>query len=424
MGDKKTQNIECIRFASSSLYSALKSYNLKKVDIDLASLQKNSKKLADSVKAFIEGAELTHYDYDAHKAPVKDKFEVDYSFTGPAKLASKSVSTAISEGQIMSECICIAREIADTPGNLMTPDILAKRAQSEAKGSKLKVTVWDKARIKKEKMGGLLGVSLGSAGAVDPRFIIMEYKGAAASKKPVCFVGKGLTFDSGGISLKPSGGMDEMKYDMCGGANVIATMLAISRLKLKVNAVAYVPSTENMPGPLANKPGDILTARNGKKVEVLNTDAEGRLILMDALSYACEKKPAVIFDAATLTGAVIMALGNSFTGVFTRDDSLFNKIKKAADKNCERVWQLPLMKHHMSDMKGTHAELSNMSSFRGAGSSTAAAFLSNFVDEDIPWAHFDIAGTAWKVGNRLNYCPKKGASGAMIRTFVELSKTF
>ena len=167
---------------------------------------------------------------------------------------------------------------------------------------------------------------------------------------------------------------------------------------------------------MANKPGDILTARNGKQVEVLNTDAEGRLILMDALSYACEKKPAVIFDAATLTGAVIMALGNSFTGVFTREDKLYTKVKKAADKTCERVWQLPLMKHHMNDMKGTHAELSNMSSFRGAGSSTAAAFLSNFVDEDIPWAHFAIAGTAWKVGNRLNYCPNKGASGSMIRT--------
>ena len=170
-------------------------------------------------------------------------------------------------------------------------------------------------------MGGLLGVSLG--GGPDPRFIIMEYKGAAASKKPVCFVGKGLTFDSGGISIKPSSGMHEMKYDMCGGANVIGTMLAIARLKLKVNAVAYVPATENMPGPMANKPGDILTARNGKQVEVLNTDAEGRLILMDALSYACEKKPAIIFDAATLTGAVIMALGNSFTGVFTRDDKTF-----------------------------------------------------------------------------------------------------
>jgi len=422
LGDKKKQNIECIRFAASSLYSALKSYNLSKVDVSLTSLQKHSNNLGDSVKAFIEGAELTHYNFDDYKPKDKDKFEAEFNLVGPAKLTTKGVKDSLNEGIIMSECIMIARKLGDTPGNYMTPEILAKTTVNEAKGSKLKVTVWDKARIKKEKMGGLLGVSLG--GGPDPRFIIMEYKGAAASKKPVCFVGKGLTFDSGGISIKPSAGMHEMKYDMCGGANVIGTMLAIARLKLKVNVVAYVPSTENMPGPMANKPGDILTARNGKQVEVLNTDAEGRLILMDALSYACEQKPAVIFDAATLTGAVIMALGNSFTGVFTREDKLFKKIKKAADSTCERVWQLPLMKHHMNDMKGTHAELSNMSSFRGAGSSTAAAFLSNFVDEDIPWAHFDIAGTAWKVGNRLNYCPSKGASGAMIRTFVELSKMF
>ncbi len=422
LGEKKTQNIECIRFASSSLYTELKKYNLSKVDVDLASLQKSSKNLSDSIKAFVEGAVLTDYNFDDYKPKSKDKFSLDYNFVGPAKLKNKSLASALNDAEIMSDCICFARNVADTPGNLMTPEILAKRTQDASKGSKLKVTIWDKARIKKEKMGGLIGVSLGSA--AEPKFIIMEYKGAAASKKPVCYVGKGLTFDAGGISLKPPAGMDEMKYDMCGGANVIGTMLAIARLKLKVNAVAYVPATENMPGPMANKPGDILTARNGKQVEVLNTDAEGRLILMDALSYACEKKPAVIFDAATLTGAIIMALGNSYTGVFTRHQSLYTKIQKAADKTCERVWQMPLMKHHTGDMKGTHAELSNMSSTRGAGSSTAAAFLSYFVDEDIPWAHFDIAGTAWKAGNRLNYCPKKGASGAMIRTFVELSKMF
>ncbi len=422
LGEKKKQNHECVRMASSSLFSAVQSYKFSELNIDLSNLQKNSKNLNDSVQAFVEGCELTNYKFDDHMAKQKESFEPTFNLLGPSKLINKSLKDSLNDGLVFSECICFSRKLGDTPGNLMTPEILAKTTMDAAKGTKLKVTAWDKARIKKEKMGGLLGVSLGSD--VDPRFIIMEYKGAAASKKPVCFVGKGLTFDAGGISLKPSNGMDEMKYDMCGGANVIGTMLAIAKLKLKVNAVAYIPSTENMPGPLANKPGDILTARNGKKVEVLNTDAEGRLILMDALSYACEQKPAVIFDAATLTGAVIMALGNSYTGVFTRDEKLFGKIKKASEKTCERVWNLPLMHHHVNDMKGTHAELSNMSSSRGAGSSTAAAFLSNFVTEDIPWAHFDIAGTGWKVGNRLNYCPKKGASGVMIKTFVELSKMF
>ena len=304
----------------------------------------------------------------------------------------------------------------------MTPEILAKITQKEAKGTALKVTVWDKIRIKKEKMGGLYGVSLGSA--VEPRFIIMEYKGAATSKKPICFVGKGLTFDSGGISIKPSANMDEMKYDMCGGANVIGAMMAIARLKLKVNALAYVPSSENMPGPLANKPGDILTARNGKTVEVLNTDAEGRLILMDALSYASEKKPAAIVDAATLTGAMVIALGNSYTGVFTRNNPLLKQIQTAAQRAGENVWHMPLCEDYVNDMKGTHADLSNLASSRGAGSATAAAFLEQFVDDSIPWAHFDIAGTAWNVHNRINYHPKKGASGCMIRTFVELAKMF
>ena len=218
--------------------------------------------------------------------------------------------------------------------------------------------------------------------------------------------------------------MDEMKYDMCGGANVIGAMLAIAKLKLKINAIAYVAASENMPGPLANKPGDILTARNGKTVEVLNTDAEGRLILMDALSYASEKKPAAIIDAATLTGAIIISLGNSYTGVFTRNNPLMKKILTAADRAGENVWHMPICDDYVKDMKGTYADLTNLAPTRGGGSSTAAAFLEQFVDDKIPWAHFDIAGTAWNMNNRINYHPKKGASGSMVRTFVELAKTF
>ncbi|MCB0351576.1 MAG: leucyl aminopeptidase family protein, partial [Bdellovibrionales bacterium] len=345
---------------------------------------------------------------------------IDFLLSGKTNVAS--ITKAITNAQIISECVNFSRRLGDTPGNLMTPEILADETVKAAKGSGLKVTVWDKARIKKEKFGGLYGVSLGSA--LEPKFIIMEYMGAAKSKKPVCFVGKGLTFDCGGISIKPSSGMEEMKYDMCGGANVIGTMLAIARLKLKINAVGYVPSSENMPGPLANKPGDILVARNGKTVEVDNTDAEGRLILMDALSYASEQKPAAIFDAATLTGACVVALGNSYTGSFTRDKKIRKNITTAAEKSGELVWQMPINDHHVADMKGKYADLNNISSFKGAGSSTAAAFLEQFVAKDIPWAHFDIAGTAWHVGNRLNYCPKKGASGCMIRTFVELAQIY
>jgi leucyl aminopeptidase len=303
----------------------------------------------------------------------------------------------------------------------MTPTIMANTVVDAVKGTGIRATIWDRARIKKEKMGGLLGVSQGSD--EEPRFIILEYKGAAA-KKPICFVGKGLTFDCGGISIKPSASMEEMKYDMCGGANVLGALLAMARLKLKVHAYAIVPATENLVNGSATKPGDVHYARNGKSFEVNNTDAEGRLILADALCYASELKPQMIVDAATLTGAMVIALGNTHTGYFTRDQGLKTKIEKAADKSGELVWNMPLTDFHVSDMKGTYADLSNISASKGAGSATAAAFLEQFVEKGIPWAHFDIAGTGWAVGNRLNYCTAKGASGAMIRTFVELAKQF
>lgn len=215
-----------------------------------------------------------------------------------------------------------------------------------------------------------------------------------------------------------------MKYDMCGGANVIGTLLAIAKLKLKLNVIGLVPSTENLTGSAATKPGDVHVARNGKSFEVNNTDAEGRLILADALSYASELNPQLIVDAATLTGAMIVALGNTHTGFFTRNDALSKKIEAGAKVSGEWVWRMPLVDHHVKDMKGTFADLSNVSSSKGAGSATAAAFLEQFVVEGTPWAHFDIAGTGWAVGGRLPYCPKKGASGCIIRTFVEIAKLY
>ena len=253
------------------------------------------------------------------------------------------------------ECQNFVRWLGDTPGNYMTATVLADETVKAAKGTGLKVTVWDKARIKKEKFGGLLAVNRGST--EEPRFIIMEYKGAGASGKPVCFVGKGLTFDTGGISIKPSGGMEEMKYDMMGGAAVIGTMLALARLKAKVNVIGLVPSTDNMPGPDAFKPGDVYFARNGKSVEVFNTDAEGRLILGDALAYGSEQNPVAMFDAATLTGAILISLGNTHSGVFTRDVKLRKRIQAVSDSTGELVWAMPLCDFHVDDMKGTHADL-------------------------------------------------------------------
>lgn len=419
LGKENQIDHESVRQSMATAFEAVKAVGAKEAALHFDGITAGKKDAADFMKATVEGLILTSYVFNELMSGKKEEKEIGVHVV--TKLAAdKAVKAAFNEGVILGTCTNFSRRLGDLPGNLMTPTILANSAVDAAKGTGLKVTVWDKARIKKEKMGGLLGVSNGSA--QEPRFIIMEYKGAAAAKKPVVFVGKGLTFDCGGISIKPSAGMEEMKFDMCGGANVIGTLLAIAKLKLKINAVGLVASTENLVGPEATKPGDVHTARNGKTFEVNNTDAEGRLILADALSYATELEPQVIIDAATLTGAMVVALGNTHTGYFTRTSALKNKVEKAAGESGEWVWNMPLVDFHVKDMKGTYADLSNISAGKGAGSATAAAFLEQFVGEGIPWAHFDIAGTGWAVGNRLPYCPKKGASGVMVRTFVEIAK--
>lgn len=416
LGDKKLSE-ECLRELSGKIYNRLQSEHVYSVALSLDSLPFHDK--AKALSALAEGFIMSSYQFDTFKAKPKDPVpEVSIEFI--SKKSNATLKKALEEGRIIGEGVNFTRWLGDCPGNFLTPTQLGEEAKNAAKGTKMKVTLWDKAKIAKEKMDSLIGVSNGSD--QEPRFIIMEYKGAAASKKPICFVGKGLTFDAGGISIKPSAGMEEMKYDMCGGSAVIGAMKTIADLKLKVNVIAYVPASENMPGPSANKPGDIRKARNGKSIEVNNTDAEGRLILADALSYASEKKPAWICDAATLTGAMMIALGNTHTGFYTRDKKMRNLVEKAATVSGEEVWPMPLCDHHSKDMKGTYADLTNLAPSRNAGSATAAAFLENFVDKEIPWAHFDIAGTAWHVGHRLSYAPKKGASGVMVRTFVQMAK--
>ncbi len=423
LGAETKMDHEVVRQAGAALLKEMKTVKLTEVFVSLDGLTTSKKDRAEYTRAFVEGLHLAGYTFDELKN-IKDKKETKIlTINLVSKTAKdKALVQAFQNAAVLAEATNFARRLGDMPGNLMTPTILANHAISAAKGSGLKVTAWDKKRIEKEKMGGLLGVAQGSN--QEPRFIVMEYNGAAKTKKPVAFVGKGLTFDSGGISLKPGAKMEDMKYDMCGGAAVIGAMLAIARLKLKINAIAFVPATENMPNGRATKPGDVHTARNGKTFEVNNTDAEGRLILSDALCYASEQKPAVIIDAATLTGAMIVALGNIHTGYFTRNAALKTKVEKAAQVSGELVWNMPLVDQHLKDMKGAYADLSNISYTGGAGSSTAAAFLEQFVDDTIPWAHFDIAGTSYACGSRLNYCHAKGATGVMVRTFVELAKQF
>lgn len=412
---------EVVRQAAAALWKEIKNLKTTEVFVHFDGLTANKKQLAEYTQAFVEGLHLASYSFDELKSAVK-KSDVTQIHLITKAGKEKAIQNAFQAGTILAACTNFSKRLGDMPGNLMTPTILAEETMNAARGTGLKVTAWDKKRIEKEKMGGLLGVARGSA--EEPRFIVMEYNGAAKTKKPVAFVGKGLTFDTGGISLKPGAKMEDMKYDMGGGAAVIGTMLAIAQLKLKVNAIAFVPATENMPGSRATKPGDVHTARNGKTFEVNNTDAEGRLILSDALCYASEQKPQIIVDAATLTGAMVVALGNIHTGYFTRNSGLKSKIEKAAVQSGELVWNMPLTDAHVKDMKGTFADLSNISSAAGAGSATAAGFLEQFVDSEIPWAHFDIAGTAWACGNRLSYCTPKGATGVMVRTFVEIARQY
>ncbi|MBX7231346.1 MAG: leucyl aminopeptidase [Bdellovibrionales bacterium] len=425
---------ENIRSVGASIYHAAKAQKLKHLCIQGDFLLQQRKDGPALIQALTEGLKLATYEFTEHKSKVSSESErsqknngkMGQDNTGPEKVVlelsqlSKEIEQSLSQAIIVADSTNFCRWLGDHSANTMTPSVLAQTVVKKAKGTSVQVTVWDKEKIKKEGFGGLYSVSQGSS--EDPRFIIMKYQGAANKKDVVYFVGKGLTFDSGGISIKPSASMDEMKYDMCGGAAVIASVFAMAQLNLKVNVVGLIPATENMPGPSATKPGDIMTARNGKTVEILNTDAEGRLVLADALSYASEHKPKVIFNVATLTGAIVVALGNTHTGVFTRDQKLLDQIESAAETTGELVWPLPVTDSHVDDMKGLHADWSNISSQKGAGSSTAAAFLEQFVGEGIPFAHFDIAGTAWNVANRLNYAPKKGASGVMVRTFIELAQ--
>lgn len=423
LGSKAKITSETIRQSAAALIKEAKATKMEEIFVGIDSFSSSKNELNEYLQAFVEGLHLAAYSFDELKNinDTKQKKAIQIHLVSKNG-KDKNLISAFQSGTIIAEATNFAKRLGDLPGNLMTPTILAESAMEAAIGTTLKVTAWDKARIAKENMGGLLGVSEGSE--QEPRFIIMEYFGAAKTEKPIVFVGKGLTFDCGGVSIKPSSKMEEMKYDMCGGAAVIGTMLAISRLKLKINVKAYIPATENMVNGKATKPGDVHTARNGKTFEINNTDAEGRLILADALCYACEQKPQVIIDTATLTGAIVVALGNIHTGYFSRNKELKNKIEKASQKSEELVWHMPLVDHHVKDMKGTYADLSNMSYSGGAGSATAAAFLEQFVDAEIPWAHFDIAGTAWACGNRINYCTPKGATGVMIRTFLEITKQY
>ena len=319
------------------------------------------------------------------------------------------------KGKVIAEATNLARDLVNEPANHMTPGDMASVAERLAKTHRLRLTILDRERMEKEGMGALLGVARGSR--QPPKLIVLSYKGDKASSETLGFIGKGITFDSGGISIKPSEGMAEMKGDMAGGAAVLAALSAIAQLKPKINVTALVPATENLPGGNATKPGDILMAVNGKTIEVVNTDSEGRLILADALAYAVKQGLSPLVDVATLTGACHVALGDFCSGIFGNTQELVDRLVKAGAEAGERLWQMPMYEEYKELNKSEVADIKNTGG-RWGGAITAAQFLSEFVG-DTPWLHIDIAGTSTTDKER-GYLVK-GATGVGVRTLVNLA---
>lgn len=321
----------------------------------------------------------------------------------------RKVVQGLREAAAVAGGVALARDYANLPGNLCTPSYLATQARRMAKRLGIKTTILNETEMKQRKMGALLSVSRGSREPA--KLIIMEYNGGKRGERPVVLVGKGLTFDAGGISLKPAAAMDEMKYDMCGGASVFGAMQAAVELELKINLVGIVPSSENLPDGAANKPGDIVTSMAGTTIEVLNTDAEGRLILCDALTYAERYNPAAVVDIATLTGACAVALGDQASGLFSDCDALANELIGAGEASGDRAWRMPVWDEYAKQLDSNFADLANIGG-RYAGAVTAACFLKKFTGK-FDWAHLDIAGTAWTSGRN------KGATGRPVPLLVE-----
>ncbi|HLB00484.1 MAG TPA: leucyl aminopeptidase [Bacteroidota bacterium] len=369
----------------------------------------------DTARALAEGAILGTYRYDRYMTENKSdrKRLRRIQLVGDSAGQQTAIRRALSDAAIVCGGVVLARDLENAPGNDMYPETLAGTARSSGAKSGFRVTVWDEKRIRQTGFGGLLAVNSGSDRP--PRFIIMELNGGKKGLETIVLVGKGVTFDSGGISIKPAGAMAEMKMDMSGAAAVIGTMVAASRLGLPVHLVGLVPATENMLSGSSMRPGDVITHYGGKTSEVDNTDAEGRLILADALAWASTYSPSAVIDLATLTGACIVALGHHATGMMGTDEVLMAELKAAGEKTFERVWPLPMFEEYEKQIRSDIADVKNVGGKWG-GAITAGLFLKKFVGK-YPWVHLDIAGTAI-LEESLPYCPK-GGSGVGVRLLVE-----
>jgi leucyl aminopeptidase len=413
LGEKNTSE-SAYRDAVRAAANALKELDAKDAALFLVDMKVGARPLGWNVRHAVLGVRDALYRFDQLKTQKKPSApalqEVILPLSPKAELKS-----ALDEAVATADGTALARTLGNLPPNICTPTYLAEEAKKLAREFKLQVEVLERKDMEKLGMGALLAVA--SASHQPPKLIILKYSGAANGKKPraplLALVGKGITFDTGGISLKPAGEMDEMKFDMSGAAAVLGAVRALAGMRAPVNVIGVVPACENMPGGQASRPGDVVTTLSGQTVEILNTDAEGRLILCDALSYAERYKPEVVVDIATLTGAIVIALGHVATGLFANDEKLAAEIGAAADDAWDRVWRMPLWEDYQEQLRSNFADMANIGG-RPAGSVTAASFLARFTRK-MRWAHLDIAGTAWKGGR------EKGSTGRPVPLLVRFA---
>jgi leucyl aminopeptidase len=402
-GKEREFNEAAYRKALAAAVTALKNTGTSEATIFLTELPVKKRevpwRIEQAVLAIMEGT--YRFDRMKSKPPEQKRVLKKVVLHVESRTEIGEGEAAVQRAAAIAEGMAFAKDLGNLPGNYCTPTYLAEQAAALGKSSGIKVQVLEQKDIQALNMGAFLAVAQGSR--QPPKLIVMEYHGGAKDEAPVALVGKGITFDTGGISIKPSAEMDEMKFDMCGAASVLGTMKAVALMKLPMNVVGVIPATENMPGGNAIKPGDVVTTMSGQTVEILNTDAEGRLILCDALTYVERYNPSAVIDIATLTGAMVIALGHVATGMFANNDGLAREVLQAGDASWDRAWHMPLWDDYQEMLKSNFADFPNIGT-RAGGSITAACFLARFA-KAYPWAHLDIAGTAWKSG------AEKGATG-------------
>src|SRR5881628_3742167 len=413
-GKREQWNSAVLRKLAGAALRYLKARSVK----NFALLVREGNATEESAQAIAEGALAANFETDKYKTDKKNDKNIDTVLVAGFSDAERAAGEkSLSRGRIIADSQNFARDLINEPSNKLTPSILAQKAEAMAKAAGLSVEILDERKIADLKMGALLSVAQGSI--EPPRMIVITYNPPSAKPgAPVIgLVGKAVTFDTGGISIKPADGMEKMKYDMAGGATMIGVMRALAALKPNVKVICVVPSTENMPGGHAQKPGDIQTAMSGKTIEVLNTDAEGRLILADGVHYAKQLGATHLIDAATLTGAVVVALAGINAGVFGSDQAFTDKLLASSKTAGEKMWQMPIDDDYREFIKGSFADIQNISSGKGGGAITGAMFIKEFTG-DSPWIHLDIAGTAWN--DDAKPWLAKGPTGVALRTLVHL----